>query len=652
MMNDLEEVKIICERYLKKLKIKLHEKSFNKCLEFYYTLFFKNNERQKIVLDAKPGHGKTTALYCFVNYIINYTDEPLLLVFKEKQQQKDLKIVLRKLNEENFCNQMYFDWNSSNQYNETEELYESQVLSITHSRLEKLLIFKQYGINLTDEKYESKTLEYKGNERKIIIDEEPSMFIYNDFTVNDLPWLDEEIEKTKFGYKEEKKKYVYDKVTKGNLVNSKEKLSKAKMYFRCIIPFLIASEHLDNTSTKTKCIQRHNNERGKTLFELFFSEVKEKIEAKRIKDMEFIKKFVLLRELYYKDGVGFFTPEQKNNPRGIVVSQKINYDLISNSILIMDGTSSYFEMKYLNFGFELVSIENVTNYKRVSISIRNINTTSAKRSEKKTKKKKTTQEEIVFDVKELKSKHDNIFFLCSKGEIDKYKEVDEALIIPEIHYPTNYKDDLLLLHIFNTRGKNLLNKQTSLYLSSLPIKPPNYYRALAFLLYKNESLNYRMKKKNKKENWFSDKRIEEIYENDLLCELVQIFFRTDLRNLKSVQKIYFFIASQSIGLLTRILKRAEFKNISSNLNEPNIKQKEKMTEIVKVITLFFDTNQDVEKTTLGRISIDGRASNYLANYFNMLIKNNHLSYMNGLLKKNKLCFFIEESNSYKKIKRL
>ncbi len=658
-MIDVENMIIICNMYLEKLKIELDVESFNECLRHYHSLFLGGTEQQRIVLDAKPGHGKTTALYCFTNFIINYTDESLLLVFKEKQQQYDLRKVLKKLNEENFSEKMFYAWNSQHQYNSSEDECESQILCITHSRFEKFLIFKQYSINMLEKGYEAKILKYNDFVRKIIIDEEPNMFLFNDFTVNDEPWIEDAMNTTKFGYTETKKNYIYDKVTDSNTINSKEKLSKVKMYFRCMIPFMIAKEHLENTSSKTNNLKRHINDRDIELFKLFFSEILNKIEEEKITNMEFIKKFLLFRELYENEEEGFFTPEQKNNPRTIIISQKINFGLINNSILIMDGTSSYFSLKYNKFGFKTLSIDDLSKYDRAKISIRDINTTSSRRREKSKTSKKSTQEEVTIDLLDLRKEYENIFLICSKEELPKYNDINNDLIMLnsrkgkiENIYSTDVDEDVLSIHLFNTRGKNILNKQTRIYLSSLPIKPPNYYRALAFLLYNSQSLNYKMKKKNEKQNWFSDNKIQEVYENDLLCELIQIFFRTDLRNLKSSKELDFFVASQSNNLLCRILERGKFKNISSNVNEPSIKQKEKMREIVKQISKYFKNNISITEATLGRISIEGKASNYLSNYFNTLISNNHIQYMNKLLEKEQLVFFINESNSYKKIRKM
>lgn len=292
-LNTVEDVIEICGTYLKKLKIELNNEPFNKCLRHYHNLFLEQEKRSKVVLDAKPGHGKTTALYCFVNYIINYTDESLLLVFKEKTQQRELKTVLEKLNGDNFTNEMFYMWNSQNIYIEKEDDFEAQILCVTHSRFEKFLIFKQYGIKIIEEDYESKILRYNDMTRTIIVDEEPNLFMYSEFSVNDELWIEEAMNTTKFGYTEKKKQYVYDEVIDSHMINTKEKLSKVKMYFRCMIPYMIAKEHLENTTSKTKLLKHHINSRDIELFELFFSEI-----IKKLKKGKFIT-LILLRNFYY-----------------------------------------------------------------------------------------------------------------------------------------------------------------------------------------------------------------------------------------------------------------------------------------------------------------------------------------------------------------
>lgn len=341
------------------------------------------------------------------------------------------------------------------------------------------------------------------------------------------------------------------------------------------------------------------------------------------------------------------------------MSKKINFDLIDNSILIMDGTSSYFPIKYSSLGFIIHSVKDLSNYDRTTVHIRNINTTSSRRREKSKPKKKSTQQEVISDLSELKDKHGEIFLICSKEEIPKYEE-NESLKKTSFINPNvlggGYEEadiNLLSVHLFNTRGKNILNKQTNIYLSSLPIKPPNYYRALVFLLYPNQKLKLRIRVKvSEEQKWFIDKEIQQVYENDLLCELIQIFFRTDLRNLASKKEVNFFIASQAENLIKSMLKESPFEKVTTNFHEPNIKQKNTMKEIAEIIQRFFDNNPDTLETTLGKIVIDGKGKNFLSNYFVGLVKKNQLDYMIELLEKKGLTFFVSESNSYKKVKRI
>lgn len=57
-MIDVESMITICNMYLEKLKIKLDVESFNECLRHYHSLFLGETKQQRLVLDAKPGHGK------------------------------------------------------------------------------------------------------------------------------------------------------------------------------------------------------------------------------------------------------------------------------------------------------------------------------------------------------------------------------------------------------------------------------------------------------------------------------------------------------------------------------------------------------------------------------------------------------------------
>ncbi|MGX6961104.1 hypothetical protein [Vagococcus xieshaowenii] len=605
-MDEKKKVVKECIGYLEELNIKLNLDSFEQCVESYYDFInINNNNNNNIVLDAKPGHGKTTALYCFVNYLINNTKESLLLVFKEIEQQYLMEEFLLNLNSKKVVKRKLLNVNQENQNMNSTSKYQ-QIITITHARLENLILNKQFGLKKSDLEIK-KLLELDSIEkRKIIIDEEPNLFYYEEFKVDDNSWIDEQKIKKAYDYSKETSYQIKMPYKEGYTSN----IILYQTFIRCMIQMLIIQEQLANTSCETKALINHQTKEDRESFNTFFEKIEKKIESGEIFEREFIKRFMCFKALYYHDNVGFFTPEQDSNPKTIIVANKIDFNILGSDILIMDGTASYFTEKYRQLGFVIKQVADSINYKRADIIIRNINSSASRRDTKKILYSK----QILHDISEVK----NDFKLRDVPLIPKKSDAEAFKI--KIDRNQNYNDiEYVSKHIFNTRGSNELNSLTSIYITSLPIKPPNYYRAFASVLY-SKRLDYRLRELINQENlensgWFVDEKLQKIYMREILNELIQIIMRTDLRNLQSEEKIYIFIATILVDLIQNAFEITKFKVIQPKANSTTIKMQMKIKEKCKEIRKFFDNEIVETKLSIGRIGKGKSIQSFINNQY-------------------------------------
>lgn len=608
---------------------KINIDTFKQCVEIYYNFIIGTNNERKLVLDAKPGHGKTTALYCLVNYMINHSECPLLLVFKEIEQQTKFEEFLLKLNPIELVKRKILNVNQEeNNINSVNESI--QIISITHARLENLIIGNQFGLNKSKEDIKKITEISFSEKRKIIIDEEPNLFYFEEFRVDDKSWIDEEL--IKKAYNPSSKMNYKIRIQYRDTFTYNTALFQT--YIRCMIQLLIVQEQLANTGIKTKALIEHQPHRDRDTFNDFFDKIEKKIESSTIFDSKFIKRFMSFKKLYYKNDAGFFTPEQDKNPKTIIVADKLNFDLLDSDILIMDGTASYFPNKYYALGFQLCHVEDYINYSRVGIILRNVNTSSSSRTSNN-----NFEEQILHDISEAKSefKLDDIPYIPTKANADKFKvKIEENSTYDNMTY--------VFKHIFNTRGSNELKDFSSLYLTALPIKPPNYYRSFASVLY-GKDMNYKLrnsndevdenyqKAKNHKKNtgWFFDERIQEIYVMDILNELIQIIMRTDLRNLYSDKQIKIFIATTRENLVKRAFEDTEFTVIKHKSSPTSISMQIKIKERCNEIRNFFDENDTKNILPIGQIGESKKIQAFINNQYE-----NHKEYFDKKLKENNL----------------
>lgn len=632
-MEKKEKVIIECFDYLKQLEIELNADSFKQCIHIYYDLMLDSKDQKKIVLDAKPGHGKTTALYCFVNYLITKTDYSLLLVFKEIEQQKKLKNFLLQFHSEEIINRKLLNVNQEEQnLNSVNEF--KQLITITHARLENLILDKQFGLKKSDE-FIKKLIEINFLEkRKIIIDEEPNLFYFEEFKVDDKSWIDEDTIKTAYDYSNN----LLYKVRIRYKDDYTSNITLFQTFIRCMIQMIIVQEQLANNSTETKALINHQTEKDRGAFNTFFEKVESKIENGAIYDKDFIRRFMCFKDLYFNDDAGFFTPEQDKNPKTIIVANKLNFDLLNTDILIMDGTASYFNKKYTELGFKLYCVEDYINYSRAEVIIRNINTSASTR----VRNNITFSKQIFHDISEAKNEFEleEIPLIPTKSDAEVFKiKIEGNQMYTDMAYVSK--------HLFNTRGSNELNTLTSLYLTALPIKPPNYYRSFARVIY-GKGLNYRLRDTRNEETtansgWFLDERIQEIYAMDILNELIQIIMRTDLRNLNSDTKIKIFIATIRKKLVQKVFGKTKFTLIDSPGNPIPISMQMKITNKCLEIKKYFVENTIEAILPIGHIGDGSSIQRFINNQYD-----NNKEYFDKKLKENDLELVIIEHGTQKR----
>ena len=632
-MEKKEKVIIECFDYLKQLEIELNVDSFKQCIQVYYDLMLDSKDQKKIVLDAKPGHGKTTALYCFVNYLITKTDYSLLLVFKEIEQQKKLKNFLLQFHSEEIINRKLLNVNQEEQnLNSVNEF--KQLITITHARLENLILDKQFGLKKSD-KFIKKLIEINFLEkRKIIIDEEPNLFYFEEFKVDDKSWIDEDTIKTAYDYSNNLSYKVRIRYKDDYTSN----ITLFQTFIRCMIQMIIVQEQLANNGTETNALINHQTEKDRGAFNIFFEKVENKIENGAIYDNDFIRRFMCFKDLYFNDDAGFFTPEQDKNPKTIVVANKLNFDLLNTDILIMDGTASYFNKKYTELGFKLYCVEDYINYSRAEVIIRNINTSASTR----VRNNITFAKQILHDISEAKNEFEleDIPLIPTKSDAEIFEiKIEGNQMYTDMAYVSK--------HLFNTRGSNELNILTSLYLTALPIKPPNYYRSFARVIY-GKGLNYRLRDTRNEETtansgWFLDERIQEIYAMDILNELIQIIMRTDLRNLNSDTKIKIFIATIRKNLVQKVFEKTKFTLIDSPGNPIPISMQMKITNKCLEIKKYFVENTIEAILPIGHIGDGSSIQRFINNQYD-----NNKEYFDKKLKENDLELVIIEHGTQKR----
>ncbi|ANU21997.1 hypothetical protein [Planococcus donghaensis] len=519
------------KEYLKTLKTEALIES----LEFFDT-FMERSEIDSVyeVLNALPGHGKTTALKIFIKKNLeNRSSVSGLIVLREKKQIKELASFA-----EGYPNGvLYVD--SENYHQVKAFISDYQFVIITHERLKNLILNEGTTNHLSAFKV------WKDRKRVLIIDEAPVFVDSTTFELGKgLEWLDDCF---KAG---------------GHIFTSEQQIM-----IRSLIQILLAREFLQNKEVKTKALISHlDSEIYREVLIKFFEIVENHME--KMSKAESIGIFQWFKKLVYVDATGYidtgFYSESYSDHKKIICSRRIDYRKSGCSILILDGTASHTREIY-NKEYRLHSSVNHTKYERLTIHQQRINTSARKR---RIMRGFSTQKLIASDIQKIQQNLGIVPFpIMSKFEIKEYVKLN---VISKENFETYFQisdsdDSTLPINLLNTVGKNYLSDQNSLYLTSLPNRTASYYKAMAISLYENAvlPLDFSMEVKDKKNKnaWFADERIEKIYEESLRAELFQIISRSNIRNLSvsSDETVHIFIATNFDHLIEGMMKMFDGK---------------------------------------------------------------------------------------------
>lgn len=530
----------------------LHKPAITEIMDYFQKFLEKQNLNSCFeVLNAFPGHGKTTALKLLVKKLIeNKFPKGGLIVCREREQMGEIegfaaagsKLGVLYVDSENFREVRQF-------------IHKYQFVVISHERLK--------NIALSPNPSENESLYWNNQKRFIIIDEAPTFVDSVEFDIgNGLGWLDD----------------CFHAVN-----TNKGFVSEEIIILRSVIQMIMAKELLRNTGYLTNPLKVHldSPNLSKTVNDFF--EIMD-LHISKITNKDSLSLYKWFKRLYTEDDVGYidngFYANQYSDHKKIICSQRIDYRSLGCSILILDGTAIHTPLLYNGEYGNIVELSNYTKYNRLTIHQRIINTSARRR---KRKQGVTVQHLIASDIKSIKEdkgiRVSRLFPLMNKYEIYDYVKLD---VISNQDYKSyfqvNNESGSSPINILNTIGKNHLANIHGLYLTSLPNRPASYYKAIAVSLYKESEnpLNMSMERKDKvdQETWFADSRIEAIYRECLISELIQIIHRSNIRHLlvSSSDKVHVFIATKfnrligqlvsSIGSDKVSIKRYEVENHS------------------------------------------------------------------------------------------
>ncbi|EOV9526233.1 hypothetical protein ACE41A_02455 [Bacillus cytotoxicus] len=461
----------------------------------------RDKEIVKWVCNASMGHGKTTALICWLKRLIDDATDtlciPVLIAVRENSMGVE---ILNALNEHKAGSAIYVCADNKNEIEKVTQ--QTQVVIISHSRLVNLAL--GFGNSYL---YNTYIVDEKRTKRIMIIDEKPSFV--NSFNLdlgknnNGLEWFDKLAERLDMDEFEIQVNRTY-------------------------IMYLIAVQLLNVDSLTSSLVSDDKRESEETERLLKTLDRMVEIEENKKEVLE-LNQLKLFRKLLLNDKVGRIDTYSFDGRKGrkIMISEKIQYEKLGMSILILDGTANITKYQYDRCDYELKKVKNYNDYSRLAFHIETIKTTKNSRENKNN----AVQKAIVDRVNVLKESFTDLVVLPSKDELNIYKKLDVIA-------------DDADLHLFNTVGKNLLNDQSAIYLTSLPKRHSDYYKSLAIGLIDSTSDKPVELSMNNEDtmNWFKDKRLENIYTGELMAELLQIIHRTKLRVIDSDKQIDVFVA--------------------------------------------------------------------------------------------------------------
>lgn len=480
----------------------------------------------KWVCNASMGHGKTTALICFLKWLVSEEREkwriPVLLVIRETGVIEQIFNEMKAFDDK--CIVIVY----ANNKEEIEPYVPyHQIVIITHARLDNLAlgygnkevyrIWEQYGnwdfrdFSKIDPKY-----FICQRHRLLIIDEKPTFANSSIFDIvsdnNVLDWFDD-----------------LSSVLKLNPFQSQA--------YKSHIINLIANQLVENLTDVTTSLipeDEHKTTKTKNLIKTIKS-IKNTNE--NLTKIDSLKKLKHFEKMLKMDGVGRIDDYELRGMAGrkIIISERIDYEKMRLNMLILDGTASVNRKQY--DGYTTKTVKNYNDYLRLFMCQDVINTSKYSRN----KKGYTTQKAISERIKDLKIKHDDLFVLPMKSDIPVYISFQAIDGEEREFFEEKSSENSKPINLLNTTGKNELKDRTSLYLTSLPRMNADYYKSIAISLYGND-VSLKMNDDDNSFNWFADTKLEIIYKCEMYSEILQIIHRTALRKIKEDTPIYVYIA--------------------------------------------------------------------------------------------------------------
>lgn len=470
-----------------------------------YENAYLDKEAVKWVCNASMGHGKTTALTCWLKRLIDLIDDatdtlyiPVLIAVRENSMGLE---ILNALNEHREGSAIYV---CAENKNEAEKITQhTQVVIISHSRLVNLAL--GFGNSYL---YNTYIVDEKRTKRIMIIDEKPSFT--NSFNLdlgksnNGLEWFDKLVEQ---------------------LETDEFEIQANRTYIMNLI-----AEQLLNVNSLTSALiptDKRESEQTERLLKTLDKLIGIEENKKKVLELNQLK---LFQKLLLNDEAGRIDTYSFDGKKGrkVMISEKIRYEKLGMNILILDGTANITKDQYELCDYELKKVKNYNDYSRLVFNIENIKTTKSSRENKNNAVQKAIADRVNF----LRQSRTDLVVLPSKNELNIYKDLKVIA-------------DDTDLHLLNTVGKNPLKDKISIYLTSLPRRSPDYYKSIAIGLIDSIStdkpVDLSMNDKNTM-NWFKDRRLENIYTGELMAELLQIIHRTELRIIDSDKQIDVFVA--------------------------------------------------------------------------------------------------------------
>jgi len=523
MTLSLKEIKkLVSAEQIASLHEKGYEETARVIVEFVES---ETHERNHWVCDSAPGHGKTTALTNIVQKMATQKKvTPLLLVFNNSDNLRRFYNGVReycvKVKREKFI--QYVDTN--NFQDVIEGLNEYPILCIMHQRLKNIGL----GISKKESYLTHKLANNSYVTRKIIIDEMPIFLNECTFDIssesNSVDWFDE--------------------VAYANDLESEE-----IRFGRSIIMLLVNNELFLNIGQTTLYLKRSIE--GSQM-EKEFDSLMTKLDTTGMSNETSIK-YMWFKRLLVENSIGVIERHLKGSK--IICAERIDYRELGD-ILVLDGTSSVTKELYNN-EYQFKKVKNYHNYNdRLYLHFREINTSASNRKELE------VTNTIANDIIKIRNK-DTVFPLMNKDCVDLYLLNGVITKDQKKFFSVSESSDAdMPLNLLNTVGKNVLNNYNSLALLNLPIRNPVYYKKIAISLLGTD-VDLTMSTGNKG-HWFRDEKVQKIFEEVVLADILQIIHRSNLRNInaKSIVNIYLYTNRNEWSAKLKVALDTQDKNIT------------------------------------------------------------------------------------------